>query len=326
MAASPRLSASGRTMDDLINTVGQLHSSPTVAYRAIKSLEDPEFDCSELEKHLQTDPALAGAIMRLANSSFTGASRHVSSLRQAMALLGARSLRLAVLTVGLVNRLTTGVAAEVCREYWRRSLSMAVCASRLSKRHGKVGADEAYMAGLLADIGALLFAQADTDAYAALCETHGHGTALMEAERARYGFDHSSLGAHLLSRWNLPKTLATAVAQHHDDCLIDDGFQRLAFAGALLADVLWVRDSSRMGMMQHFFLSEFDFDLDEFITFVLACREDISQNADVFCASLPETVECKDIVDHARRQFETEAFQTAVECDSISAWMNQEFA
>ncbi len=326
MGASRKLSASGRTMDDLIDMVGPLHSSPTVAYRAIKALEDPDFDCASLEKHLQTDPALAGAIMRLANSSFTGVARHVSSLRQAMALLGARSLRLAVLTVGLVNRLTTGTPAAICREYWRRSLSMAVCASRLSQRQGKIGADEAYMAGLLADIGVLLFAQADTEAYVALCEAHGHGTVLMEAERARYGFDHSSLGAHLLSKWNLPKPLATAVAQHHDDYLTDDGFQRIAFAGSLLAEILWVRDSSRMRMMQHFFLSEFSFDLDEFISFVLACREDISENADVFCAALPEAVQCKDIVEHARRQFETEALQTAVECDSISAWMNQQFA
>ena len=316
---------SQQRMDNLIDAVDRLHSSPTVAYRVLQLLEDPGFDIIELERHLEADPALAAAVMRLANSSFTGISRSISTLRQAMTMLGARSLRLVVLTVGLVSRLTTGAPAEVCRDFWRRSLSMAVCSSRLSGRQRWGSADEAYMAGLLADMGSLLFAQVDTAAYTDLCAALAHGPELMEAERARYGFDHPSLGAHLLCKWNLPDTITTAVAQHHDDCLTEDGFQRIAFAGALLADILWVRHTTRMRTAQRFFLAEFDFDLDEFITFVLACKQDILDNSTVFSANLPETVDCDDIAKHARRQFESEALKTAFECDSISAWMTEEF-
>jgi HD-like signal output (HDOD) protein len=317
---------SRRTMDDLVDAVGQLHSSPTVAYQVLQILEDPDFEIHDLEKHLEADPALAAAVMRLANSSFSGFSQRISSLRQAMTLLGARSLRLVVLTAGLVDRLTNGAPADVCRDYWRRSLSMAVSASRLFGRENMITPDEAYMAGLLADIGVLVFAQADTDYYIELYESCTHGPELMEAERARYGFDHPSLGAHLLCKWALPELLTHAIAQHHDDCGAEDGFQRAAFAGDLLADVLWTPQTSRMLDAQEFFQEYFSFDLDQFISFVLACKEDIAENADVFCADLQETVDCRLIVMHARRKFETEALDTALECDSMTAFIDQDLS
>ncbi|MHC4401859.1 MAG: HDOD domain-containing protein [Planctomycetota bacterium] len=314
-----------RAMDDLIAAVEQLHSSPMVAYEVLRVLEDPNFEIRELVKLIETDPALAASIMRLVNSSFFSFPQKVASLQQAVTLLGARSLRLAVLGFGLIERLTGGAPAKVCRDYWRRALTMAVTASRVSDSDNTIPPDEAYMIGLLADVGVLVFTQVDTDPYVALFEQHDHGPALVEAEEEQYGFDHAALGARLLSQWRLTEALTTAVAGHHRDYPGGDPYHRAAFAGDLLADVLWIPQTPRMPVAQRFFQSELDLDVDGFISFVLDCRKDLTESAEVFQADVEEAIDCEEILRNAERQFKAAALENAIEHDSMTAWLEQDF-
>ena len=233
-------------MDRMIDRVEELHSSPLVASKVLRLLKDPEFQVQEVEKYLETDPALTATILRLVNSSCFGLSRKVLSLHRAITLLGSRSLRLVVLSFGLVDRLTRGVPVKVCADYWQRALTMAAAASRLATGRKGVSADEAYSAGLLADIGVLVLAQTDTEQYVALYEEIGHCKGLLCEEQRRFGFDHPSLGARLLSRWNLPERLSASIAQHHDE-KVEGGYLDLAVLAAdMLADVLWTPATPRL--------------------------------------------------------------------------------
>ncbi len=310
-------------MDGLIDRVEELHSSPVVACKVLNVLKDPDFEVQEVERHLEADPALAAAILRLVNSSCFGLARKIGSLHQAVTLLGARSLRLAVLSFGLVDRLTRGTPVKVCTDYWRRALSMASAASRLCINRGMSSPDEAYSAGLLADAGVLVFAQADTESYVSLYEEHGHGEDLVEAERSRFGFDHSALGARLLSRWNLPEPLTRAVARHHADCR-DAGLLDLAvWAGDVLADVLWTPQAPRLAEARRFLTSEFDLDLDGFVALVTDCKNDISANAELFHVELTGSIDCVALLEQALRQYKEEAMGTAMDWDSLAAISDQ---
>jgi HD-like signal output (HDOD) protein len=125
--------------------------------------------------------------------------------RVVAALLGARAMAMWKTKGGLnINDL------------WRHSVASAIAAGKLAKRTDESEAI-AYTAGLLHDIGKLVFASVEGARYADLVkETRKSGTSLRDAERAAFGVDHPSVGERLLSRWGLPDCLTDAVGLHDD--------------------------------------------------------------------------------------------------------------
>ena len=326
---------SHRTMDCLLDRVQQLHSSPIVACQILSLLKDPEFQVGEIAVQLEADPALAASILRLVNSSCLGLSHKIASLPQAVTYIGARSLRLAVLSFGLVDHLTRGTPVQVCHDYWRRALTMAAVASHLCTDRTQTPPDEAYSAGLLADIGVLIFAQADTERpdterpdterpdterYLSLYAQYGHGRELVMMERRDFGFDHAALGARLLSRWNLPTQLTRAVAGHdRDDRPSNSVLERAVLAADMLADVLWTPQTPRLAEAQRFLTSHFGLDLDGFISLALTCKADVARNAESFRVELAGSIDCAALRKQALSQYKTEAMETAMDWDSLTA-------
>jgi HD-like signal output (HDOD) protein len=316
---------SRQLIEGLIDRVEQLHSSPLVACKILDLLKDPEFDVRQVERQLETDPALAAAILRLVNSSCFGLAQRISSLRQAITLLGARSLRLTVLSFGLVGRLTWGAPGRVCSDYWRRALTMATAASLLSADREGVRPDEAYSAGLLADVGVLALAQLHTGRYVSLYQQHPHGRELVEAEREQFGFDHGTLGSHLLARWSLPKKLTRAVFSHHAERPRPGALDLAVLAGDMLADALWEPDTPRLPEAQRLLLERFDLGLDGFISLALKCKSDIAENADLFHVELVGSINCDALLEKALHLYREEALATALDLDSLTAVIDHDY-
>ena len=197
-------------------TRDHLHSSPLVACKVLSLMRRNDFDIREVTELLEADPALTTFILKLVNSSYFGFSQSVSSLHQAVTLLGSRTLRLAVLSFGLIKQLNDNTPAQICERYWKKSLTMAVAATRIAALDGSVTQDVAYSAGLLSDVGVLAFAQVQTDKYVAIYEQHYQSATLIREEEELFGFNHSDLGAYMLGQWNLPEELCQAVSHHHD--------------------------------------------------------------------------------------------------------------
>ena len=317
---------SSKAIDGLIDRVDELHSSPTVACQILNLLKNPDFCVREVREHLETDPALAAAILRLVNSSCFGLRQKMASLHQAVAYLGTRSLRLAILSFGLIDRLNRGTPAAVCQDYWQRALTMAAAASRLCSDRTTKTPEEAYSAGLLADVGVLAFAQVDTDAYVSLYSEHDHGSQLAAAERRQFGFDHAALGARLLSRWNVPRDLTHAVAHHHDHRGEGDCLDLAVLAADMLADVLWTPQTPRLPEARRFLFDEFQIDLDGLISLAVACKRDIADSAHVFQVKINGSIDCDILLKQALRQFKTEAMETAMDLDSLTAVCEQDYS
>src|SRR5690606_5979183 len=115
-------------------------------------------DADRLKQTIEHDPALAGKILRVVNSSLFGLSQQVSDLNQALALLGTKPLKLLVLGFSLPERLQCDVAGDVLTWYWKRTLTRAVAARELAEQ-AKIPGDEAFIAGLLEDLGLLVLVQ-----------------------------------------------------------------------------------------------------------------------------------------------------------------------
>ncbi len=314
-----------KCVDRFIDSIDELHSSPAVAWTILNLLKDPEFDVHEIERHLEADPALAASILRLVNSACYGLPQKISSLRQALMLMGARSLRLAVLSFGLVDRLTRGTPVQVYQDFWRRALTTAVAGSHLCQDRYQIPVDEVYSAGLLADIGVLALSQVDTDNYVPMYLEKPHGTKLSSAELETYGFHHGVLGAALLRRWGLPQPLPTVAENHHVLPTDDNLIHRAVFGGTLLADVLWTPDTPLLPLARKYLHRFFNIGVDDFITLAVECKEDIADAADMFAVELQGEIDCEQLKAEAQRRFRKEAIETSVDYDSMTAVFQQDY-
>ena len=110
-------------MERIVVQVDKLHSSPHVACKVLSMMRRNDFDIRKLTELLQADPALTTFILKLVNSSYFGFSQSVSSLHQAVTLLGSRTLRLAVLSFGLIKQLNDNTPAQICERYWPRGIA-----------------------------------------------------------------------------------------------------------------------------------------------------------------------------------------------------------
>lgn len=173
----------------------------------------PSIDAAQVKSCIERDPALTIKILRAVNSPLFGLSRQVSDLHQALALLGMKPLKLLVLGFSLPREMLNGVEADSLSHYWSISLTKAVAAREIADYLGYRNGDEAFIAGLLADIGMLVLMQDLGAPYAHFVRKAEEEEApLLEMEVGTLGFDHIILSSRLLTHWKLPAVLIDAVA------------------------------------------------------------------------------------------------------------------
>lgn len=176
-----------------------------------------EIDAAAIKACIEVDPALTTKILRVVNSSMFGLSRQVSDLNQALALLGVKPLKLLVLGFSLPDSLFMGMAGNLLAYYWRRTLTRALAARDLSEQYWSQPGDEAFVAGLLRDLGVLVLVQGLGKPYVDFwVQARSSGNLLASVEREAIGFDHRQLTARLLAEWRLPEALVEAVASTGD--------------------------------------------------------------------------------------------------------------
>jgi HD-like signal output (HDOD) protein len=264
----------------MIKRTESLQSSPTVARKIVSLTKTADFNMREVVNCLEHDPALAAKILRVVNSSHYGLSRQVASIKHAATIIGQRSLRMFAVTFGLVDILAKGSARMLIDDYWQRASLIASGASRIVTIHDRKHFDDAYTAGLLADVGLLVLAQSVGESYVELYKSCCHGDRLSAAEEQEFGFTHAELGAQLLRDWELPSGVVEAVLMHHsrtpDQNLVSDAVR----AGNLVAELLDEPSEDRLVTLSTFLAEAFDASPESPADFINACVADI-QNAGV---------------------------------------------
>jgi len=201
------------TLERLVAKAGGLYSLPAVAMEVLELTSNPKVDARALKQCIENDPALTTKLLRVVNSSLFGLAREVSDLNQALALLGIKPLKLLVLGFSLPAGLFAGVASEVLGKYWRHTLIKAVAAREIGEAVWSRPGDEAFIAGLLQDLGILVLLQELGEPYVRfLHKVLDRGGNLAALETESIGFDHTMLTARLLARWGLPDVLVQAVS------------------------------------------------------------------------------------------------------------------
>ncbi|MBI4581988.1 MAG: GGDEF domain-containing protein [Planctomycetes bacterium] len=207
-----------RELLERLKRTARLPSPPGAALKILDLARQEDVSLAEVADTLASDPALSVRLLKYANSPLVGASRSVTSVREAVILLGMRSVRMMALSFSLVSvedeRACPGFDFA---QFWSYSLAHAVAARRLAKQNKKVAPEEAFAAGLLATIGKLAFALAAPAEYGPVLTTGG-GTLgdTTRLEREAFGADYRALGGALLKDWGIPSRLSAAVEFQSD--------------------------------------------------------------------------------------------------------------
>ncbi len=205
-------------------TLSHLDTLPTLSAVAVRLLQvtaDADSSAADVVQTLKGDQSLTARILQLANSPIMGARSKVTTLERAVVLLGFKAVRNVALAVKVFEALPpgTGRAARFDpAEFWKHSLGVASAAQRLARARPelKVDPDEAFVAGLLHDLGKVALNAVFPKAYERIVTRAEETRAdIADCERAVLGVDHTVAGRHLAKRWGLPDELQEVIWLHH---------------------------------------------------------------------------------------------------------------
>ena len=200
---------------------GQLYTLPAVATEVLRLTDQPGIDAKDIRDCVQRDPALTAKLLRVVNSSIYGLSGEVTTLDQAIALMGVTPLRLLVLGFSLPDKLLDGLTNEALSQYWTATLTRASAARSIAELGwGRLG-DEAFVAGMMQGIGQLALLQELGEEYARLVKKFSDAPTANPAdfskmEHEAIGFDHRTLSARMLREWKLPERIVEAIERQSD--------------------------------------------------------------------------------------------------------------
>jgi HD-like signal output (HDOD) protein len=208
--------------DDLRNKIFKdLASLPPfseVISKALELMAKPESGLDGIADILETDQSIVTDILRIANSAFYGMKGEVSSIHKACVILGIRSLREIIIIAGVSNLL--GKTLKGYRlgsgEFRMHSIASALCARIIAEKKKPYFKNDAYVAGLIHDIGKIILDKYILERMTEFEEFIKDGNQFYyQAEKNILGFDHAQIAFDLCVRWNFPKNIASAVLYHH---------------------------------------------------------------------------------------------------------------
>jgi putative nucleotidyltransferase with HDIG domain len=203
------------TADGFVKQARELPVMPPVATEVIKKAEDPDTDLGSLAQLISRDASLAVRVLKIANSSFYSMPREVESIQQAIVLLGYSTLRSVVVAASMKDVFARFGLAE--RLLWEHATAAGLAAGVLAENVAGISRDEAFVGGLVHDVGKLvMYSQAEQQYQQVLSAVYSGEKTSIAAEREVFGFDHAEVGALVLGKWKLPERLSSAVGAHHD--------------------------------------------------------------------------------------------------------------
>jgi HD-like signal output (HDOD) protein len=198
---------------DRLERIEDIPALPAALVRIWDLATNMESSAEDLGKALGSDPGLTGSVLRLANSAYLGFPRKVSTVRQAVVVLGFETVR-NLATGASVFRALRGNRMDA-DALFRHGLATAVAARILVERCTPREAGTAFCAGVLHDLGKLVAAAFLPDAHAEVGAAVARGEDYDEAELAALGMPHTRVGEWFALRWSFPEELAAAVRWHH---------------------------------------------------------------------------------------------------------------
>jgi putative nucleotidyltransferase with HDIG domain len=205
-----------KKLEDIVGSIDTLPTLPSVVSRVNELVDDPTASAGDINDVISHDLALSSKILKLVNSAFYGFPRRISSITHAVVILGFQTVRNIALSAFVLDAFDTGGLPFGYRNFWIHSVGVGVAANAVGARHGVPVGDDAFMCGLLHDIGKLVvFQYLNEDFVKVLAKVEAEDITLVEAESAVLEAGHAEVGALLMEQWQLPEKMVAVLRYHH---------------------------------------------------------------------------------------------------------------
>lgn len=221
-------------IDLLFDEVITLPSLPSTITRIMQMVNDPNCALSDVAKVIATDPPLAAKTLRLVNTAYYGLRQKVSSIEHAVVMLGVKVIKNLVFTATVFDSLKDEEGT-----YFRHSIACGLAMRALSEASLPPLTDDAFVYGLLHDIGKIVLQTFLPKEYASIeALMHERRLSAYQAEQEVLGVDHAQVGARLATTWKLADSLVQAIGAHHDLGMCEDPQFEHAAALISIADYI----------------------------------------------------------------------------------------
>ncbi len=209
-----------KTLDQLIDNLVTLPTIPAALAKLNTVIEDPDSSAQDIASVVSTDQSIATKVLRISNSTFYGLRTKVSSLAQAVSILGTRVIRNLVLqatTIQSYQHLRNNPDFDI-DAFWEHSIRVAV-ATQIFAKHCKgfpMKPDECYTIGLVHDVGRVVLLDGQPKSFIESVRwAASSGEDSASSENRVFGFNHTHVGELLAQRWKLPTEVAIGIRHHH---------------------------------------------------------------------------------------------------------------
>jgi len=212
-------STAERRLHWLIEETNDLPTLPKVTMEVAQLVDSPTASAPKIAQALARDQVLTAKVLKMANSAFYGAPRRISTVTDAIVMLGMHTIRNMTMAVSCQEVLHGAVSSYAIRrgDLWRHSMCVAYASQQIAKRARYRITEEAFVAGLLHDIGKVLISTyLSTEFLQVMTHAQELNQSFSDAEQDILGFDHAEVGARLTEHWNLPSHLVQAIRYHHN--------------------------------------------------------------------------------------------------------------
>jgi putative nucleotidyltransferase with HDIG domain len=194
-----------------IEKIDTLPTIPSVLRKLLSVIEQPNVSISDIGNFISNDPVLTSRVLKMVNSPIYGFPGRISSVNQALILLGLNVVRGMLLGVSVFEAMQKTMVG-----LWEHSLGCAIASRIIAKRKGVSEPEEISVAALLHDIGKVVLGLKFPEEYRdIMTETEAQGLFILDGEKKRFGITHADAGAWVAQKWNFPKGLVEVIEYHH---------------------------------------------------------------------------------------------------------------
>ena len=207
-----------KTARELLNKFKKVKTLPHVAIHLSQLIADENSTVEEFEKIIKMDPTLVMRLLRLVNSPYYGLQQRVESVSRAVILLGMKNLRNMVVIQALKDIFRIGSDEQTFsrRKLWLHCAAVSICSQMISERIFQKKGEDAFLCGILHDIGIIVEDQTKHDLFIACCKAYDPQIrTFTDYEREVLGTDHCTVGYLLAQDWKLPHDVISAIKRHH---------------------------------------------------------------------------------------------------------------
>lgn len=206
-------------VDAALGEISHIATLPEVTIKIIQLVEDPDSTAQDLNKIISTDPALGARILKVVNSAFYGLPGQIGSINRAIVLLGLNAVKNIAIAASLAKLFRGGRISPNfdARELWTHSIGTATCTQLLSDKVGLGLPDEAFLGGLIHNLGVMVEVQACRAKFVEVVDMlqNDEGLTLRQAESMVIGATHEDFGAGLCKAWKFPHSFQYITGFHH---------------------------------------------------------------------------------------------------------------